>query len=192
MPIGLKGNTDGSGAIQIGGSDAISISTGLVATGSAGNLMLISSTSVPSTSGTSIDFTNIPSWVKRITVIFSGVSLSSTANLLVRVGSGSFSTTGYLSHSGILQSSAVSSTTSTSGYVLNTSGATSLTSGSLVLVTPGANIWNASGIAFVDAGTDYSLVASGTITLSGTLDRVQVTSTSTDTFDAGSINILYE
>ncbi len=29
MSIGLKGNVDGSGAIQVGGSDAISISTGL-------------------------------------------------------------------------------------------------------------------------------------------------------------------
>lgn len=29
MSIGLKGNVDGSGAVQIGGSDAISISTGL-------------------------------------------------------------------------------------------------------------------------------------------------------------------
>jgi hypothetical protein len=29
MPIGLKGNTDGSGAIQVGGSDAITLSTAL-------------------------------------------------------------------------------------------------------------------------------------------------------------------
>jgi len=29
MPIGLKGNVDGSGAIQVGGSDAITISTSL-------------------------------------------------------------------------------------------------------------------------------------------------------------------
>jgi hypothetical protein len=34
---------------------------------------------------------------------------------------------------------------------------------------------------------------SGTIALSGTLDRVRITTVNgTDTFDAGSINILYE
>lgn len=32
MSVGLKGNSDGSGAIQIGGSDAITITTGLVST----------------------------------------------------------------------------------------------------------------------------------------------------------------
>jgi hypothetical protein len=48
------------------------------------------------TSGTSKDFTDIPSWVKKITVVFSGVSLSGTAQLLVQLGtSGGLQTTSY-------------------------------------------------------------------------------------------------
>jgi len=44
MPIGLKGNTDGSGAIQVGGSDAITLSTAL-------NTTLAGSLNAPNTFG---------------------------------------------------------------------------------------------------------------------------------------------
>jgi len=44
----------------------------------------------PSTSGTSIDFTGIPSWAKRITVIFNSVSTNGISNLVLRIGNGSF------------------------------------------------------------------------------------------------------
>ena len=46
---------------------------------------------------------------------------------------------------------------------------------------------------FNQAGTYYTLVGGGNVTLSGTLDRVRITTVNgTDTFDAGSINIMYE
>ena len=59
--------------------------------------VLTSGTAVASTSGTSIDFTGLPSWVKRITVIFNGVSLSGSSNLLIQLGTGSttYTTSGY-------------------------------------------------------------------------------------------------
>ena len=46
---------------------------------------IVSGTAVASTSGTSIDFTSIPSWVKRITVMFNGVSLTGTDALLIQL-----------------------------------------------------------------------------------------------------------
>ena len=50
---------------------------------------------------TSADFTSIPSWVRRITLIFSDISLSGSDNLLIQIGdSGGLETTGYLGAGG--------------------------------------------------------------------------------------------
>jgi hypothetical protein len=57
------------------------------------NSSIVSGTTVASTSGTSIDFTSIPSWVKRVTVMFNGVSLNGAINPLIQIGSGSVTTT---------------------------------------------------------------------------------------------------
>jgi hypothetical protein len=150
-------------------------------------------TSQASTSGTSISFTSVPSWVKRITVMFNGVSLSGTANYLVQIGSGSTTTTGYISTSNLVgQSNNTNGVSSTSGYVIfdNASAANILT-GQLVITNVSGNIWIASHCAKIS--TLYTIFGAGDVTLAGTLDRVIITtSNGTDTFDAGSINILYE
>jgi hypothetical protein len=45
----------------------------------------------------------------------------------------------------------------------------------------------------ITTSTTGTITTGGSVTLSGTLDRVRITTVSgTDTFDAGSINILYE
>jgi hypothetical protein len=193
LPIGLKGNTDGSGAIQIGGSDAITIDTSLVVTMNGGvQRPLLSGTSVASTSGTSIDFTGIPSWVKRITVMFSGVSTSGTSAVILQVGySGGVETTGYVGcgHNG--PNAAVSFTTGFPCVVVATAALTY--GGNAVITTLGSNIW--SGNAMLGASsTGNAQFGGGVKTLSGgTLDRVRITTVNgTDTFDAGTVNILYE
>jgi len=48
--------------------------------------VIVSGTAVASTSGTSIDFTSIPSWVKRVTVMFAGVSTNGTGSYLIQIG----------------------------------------------------------------------------------------------------------
>jgi hypothetical protein len=153
---------------------------------------IVSGTAVASTSGTSIDFTGIPSWVKRITVMFNGVSISSTANILVQGGvSGTIDSTGYVSTSTGTSGGAGGTVSSTAGYVIRgTSGTISL-SGHMVLTLLGSNIWVSSHACSFD-GSSSSLFGGGTNTFSGTLDTIRITTTSTDTFDAGSINILYE
>lgn len=153
---------------------------------------LVSGTAVASTSGTSIDFTSIPSWVKRITVMYSGVSTSGTSLLQIQIGAGSVSNTGYLSNSyyppGPTNSGAI-----TSGFVqiatIVTAAATQ--QGFSTIVAFGSNIWVCNGLLLDDSGrTNYN---AGTKTLSGTLDRVRITTVNgTDTFDAGSINLLFE
>jgi hypothetical protein len=150
---------------------------------------LTSGTAQASTSGTSIDFTSIPSWVKRITVMLNGVSTNSTSYILVQVGSGTISTSGY---AGTCTSGASIATNSTAGFIIvyNITAA-ALTSGQVVLTTLGNNIWVESGVTA--APTLAGNYSAGSVTLSGALDRVRITTVNgTDTFDAGSINILYE
>jgi hypothetical protein len=156
--------------------------------------VLTPGTSQASTSGTSIDFTSIPSWVERITVIFSGVSTNGTSVLLVQLGdSGGIEATGYLGSASNL-STGVTSANYTTGFGCDGAArsATDVTSGFITICNLSSNTWVANGIL---ARTD----AAGTRTIAGTkgltdvLDRVRITTVNgTDTFDAGAINILYE
>jgi len=151
-----------------------------------------SKTAQNSTSGTSIDFTSIPAGVKRITVMLNNVSLSASANLRFQLGAGSVTTTGYAT-SGSYNGPSNGGVTSTSGFDLIGWGSAGLAlSGTVVFVAFGSNLWVGSG-TFGGTGQAYTAMVGGTVTLSGTLDRVRITTTNgTDTFDAGSINILYE
>lgn len=150
------------------------------------------STAVNTTSGTAIDFTSIPSWVKRITISFNGVSTNGTSNYLVRIGSGSVDATGYASAGQRIFASSSADGTSTAGFLINVANAASLISGFMILTHLGANVWAASGV-FADSPVGTTFITCGNKTLSGALDRVRLTTAiGTDTFDAGSINIFYE
>ena len=150
---------------------------------------LVSGTAVASTSGTSIDFTSIPSWVKRITVMFNGVSTNGTSLYQIQLGSGSVTTTGYIS--GTMQTTTFVS--STAGMVLlGSSTAASAYYGNIIISNITSNTWTSSSVLWNSAGATNT--SGGTSpNLSGTLDRVRITTVNgTDTFDAGSINIMYE
>jgi hypothetical protein len=151
----------------------------------------VAGTAVASTSGTSIDFTSIPSWVKRVTVMFNGVSTSGANNLLIQIGAGSVETTGYVSTGAYAgPTNSAGGTTSTAGYLIFATGAANTFSGHLVLTAVGSNVWVSSHTVGVST---FVYSGGGTKTTSGTLDRVRITTVGgTDTFDAGSINILYE
>jgi hypothetical protein len=150
-------------------------------------------TAVVSTSGTSIDFTSIPSWVKRITVMFNGVSLSGTSAFLIQLGdSGGIETTGYSGGGVRIASATVNSSAFTTGFSFNNTTAACVYGGNLILCNVSGNIWSASG-ALGGSATEFSNTTGGSKELSATLDRVRITTVNgTDTFDAGSINILYE
>lgn len=149
---------------------------------------IVSGTAVASTSGTSINFTGIPSWVKRITVMLNGVSTNGVSNLQIQIGAGSITSTGYNSAS---YTNTVKSV-STTGFQTDSSAATFVRSGLMTICTMGSNIWVASGSWASQSNSDISYFAGG-ISLGGTLDRLRITTVNgTDTFDAGTINILYE
>jgi hypothetical protein len=146
-------------------------------------------TAVASTSGTSINFTGIPSWVKRITVMFSGVSTNGSSNILVQLGASSVTTSGYLGGA----NSGGTQVNYTNGFGVRLSDtATAVVHGSVALTLVSGNSWVAAGVL---SRSDAAAVGttSGSIALGGTLDRVRITTVNgTDTFDAGTINIMYE
>jgi hypothetical protein len=129
--------------------------------------------------------------------MFNGVSTSGSARLLIQLGdSGGVETTSYSAVSYYLQSSASNGPVEeTSGFVIYWDEAAAFRSGAMVisLIDASTNTWVSTHTISIISSTDGSAVGGGTKSLSATLDRVRITTTNgTDTFDAGSINILYE
>ena len=151
-------------------------------------------TAVASTSGTAIDFTSIPSWAKRITVTFVGVSTTGTSNYLVQIGTGStptYTTSGY---SGTTGTGAGATTIAlTSGFLVTAAvTAAQFISGVTTLINQSGNNWVAFGISADSVGQRNSNLA-GSVALGAALTAIRITTvTGTDTFDAGSVNIMWE
>jgi hypothetical protein len=196
MPITINGAGTVTG-ITAGGLPDDCITTADIAAGAVTQAkrseQLTLGTAVASTSGTSIDFTGIPSWVKRVTVMFNEVSGSGTSPKLVQLGAGSIATSGYASTA--LQHNANSGTSgsgsSIAGLIVYSPQAADLLSGLMTIVLVSSNTW----VASVTYKLSTALVGygGGSVTLSGTLDRLRITTVNgTDTFDTGSINIMYE
>jgi hypothetical protein len=176
-------------SVIIDGSASVTINSGAV-------LGITSGTAVASTSGTSIDFTSIPSWVKRITVMFNGVSTSSTSLNQIQIGSGSVSTSGYSSSANYGTGAGQVTGIVTTGFVLEPAGpadAANLRSGSVILTLINANTWVSQG-NIQSSSIGYAVVSAGrSPALGGALDRIRLTTVNgTDTFDAGTVNIMYE
>jgi hypothetical protein len=143
-------------------------------------------------SGTAVDFTGIPSWVKRITVMFNGVSLSGSSNSLIQVGdNGGLEITGYQSTNTGFTGSTGTTVSSTSGFLFGGGEEPNNTSGICILTNISTNSWVFSGSGKITPTA--TCVSGGDKTLSATLDRLRITTANgTDTFDAGTINISYE
>lgn len=156
--------------------------------------VITSGTAQASTSGTSIDFTGIPSWVKRITISYSGVSTNGSSAFIVQLGSGSITTTGYISYYSYTLAGSSGTGSATSGIGVHHGGDADVHYVIIVLTLLGSNKWVSSHSGgFTNTSTNFTQSGGGGVTLGGTLDRVRCTTTNgTDTFDAGTINILYE
>jgi hypothetical protein len=187
MAITLDGTAGITASGSLTTSSSLTTGTGAVYNG------LQASTAVATTSGTSITFSSIPSWVKRITVMFQGVSTSGTSLMQIQIGAGSVTTSGYANNYSFLGASTVSTSAATSGFIVaQSSSAAQIESGFVALCLLGSNNWVESGNV-AETGGARICVSAGSIALGGTLDRVVLTTVNgTDTFDAGSINILYE
>lgn len=190
----LTGDTSGSVTVTVPAVAGSNTATIGAATGT--HYPFTAGTAVASTSGTSIDFTSLPSWIKRITIVMSGVSTNGTAFGRLRLSTGgTFATSGYVTNAANIQGSGNTGvSTSTAGFDFLANLAAYTCSGAVRFTLLSGNTWVCEGLigSGTSAPTPFITVA-GTVTLSGTLDGVRITSTNgTDTFDAGSINILYE
>lgn len=160
---------------------------------------IVMGTMQASTSGTSIDFTSIPAGVKKITVLFDGVSSDSTGHCQIQIGdSGGLEASGYVSMtSAVINAGASASIVSTTSFQLIGGAASRKLYGviTLALVDAASFRWAASGNVYLWAdGTvtnDYMMALAGSKSLSAELDRISLV-LSAGNYDAGSINIQYE
>ena len=159
-----------------------------------GTSLITSGTVQNTTSGTSITFTGIPSWAKRITIMLNGVSTNGSSLPQIQIGSGSVTTSGYASSTqNFYANGAFQLLYYTSGFVIADSSASDARTGTLTLTLFSANNWIAVGSFTTSSSGSSNCVQGLSPTLSGALDRIVLTTVNgTDTFDAGSINILYE
>ena len=149
-----------------------------------------------SASGTAVDFTGIPSYAKRITVMFQGVSTTGTSNYVVRIGNSTFTITGYVSAMTYVNTTPSNSTVGTSdttGYILTRdTGATVSFTGEMRICLLSNYVYVATFNAIGGTGGP-TYQGSGFLNLGSVLDRVRITTLGgTDTFDAGTVNIMWE
>jgi hypothetical protein len=187
----LTGDTSGQVTISapaVAGSNTLTLQAA-TATNSVNTL----STAQNTTSGTSIDFTGLPAWVKRITVMFNGVSTNSSSAVQVQFGTGSttYTTTGYsVIYSYQANAALVSTGAYTTGFGTYFGGAVDARTGHFIFTNITGNTWIGTGTIAVANST---IVTGGSIALAAALTAVRITTVNgTDTFDAGSVNILYE
>jgi hypothetical protein len=153
---------------------------------------LTSGTAVTLTNQTSVDFTGIPSTAKRITVMMSGISTSGTSNIQIQVGSTTITTSGYVSQAW----SSLGSGVTTSGLILTqiNSNATYSFNAVVVLSLLNNNIWISNQMVSYANTNSNGFGGNGvTPSLASALDRIRLTTINgADTFDAGTVNIMWE
>jgi hypothetical protein len=203
-PLPLKGTTSGTVSLAVpavAGTNTITFpsGTGTVAVqGLSSNIT--NGTVVNATSGTSITFTGIPSWAKRVTVMFNGVSTTGSSEVQIQLGYASgFVTSGYTGSSAFISVANSGSrnytTFGSAGFlffnsIIDTNNRDGFTT--INLFDSSTNRWVAEGSLGTNNETLLSTTV-GTVALPGTLTQVRVTTVNgTDTFDAGSINIMWE
>ena len=193
----VTSDLSGSLALQANGTTvATASSSGLaISTYNPSASLITSGTAVASTSGTSIDFTSIPSWVKRITVMYSGVSVNAATTPMIQLGTaGGVVSTGYV-QAGWYTGTGGNFTNGTTGFgILGSSlvSSTNTFNGSYIFTLLNNNTWTGQGIFYVGVNL-YCCFCAGTVPLGGALTFIRNTTLSgTASFSAGSINILYE
>lgn len=210
MPLTISSNPSGSGTFtvqnpasasnrtltlpdattELVGTDATQTLTNKTIAGGA----ITRATAVASTSGTSIEFTGIPSWAKKVTVMLSGVSTTGTASMQISLGdSGGIEFSGYSGVAAISGGGGTAQTLLSGSFLIydNAGAASNVYSGSLILTNLTGNTWVAQGVFGDSANAGLSWVG-GSKTLSDVLDRIRITMNGVDTFDAGQINVMWE
>jgi hypothetical protein len=156
---------------------------------------VINRSTAQSASGTSVDF-SIPIGANRITVMLTGVSTNGTSGFRFQLMVGGVAvTTNYTATQPVISGTAITTApaTITNGFACPTVGTGSSTHGQIVLCSLNTSTWVANGLFYDSNPTERVTISVGRASSVGTVDGIRVTTSGgTDTFDAGSINILYE
>jgi hypothetical protein len=154
---------------------------------------LVRGTALDTTSGTSFDFTSIPSNVKRITFMLDGVSTNGTSPIIIQLGdSGGIEITDYYGSASEIRGTPTSTSFTTGFGLVQSPAAGNFYYGIVTIANVSGNLWvySFTGSSIVETQT---YLGGGSKTLSATLDRIRLTTSGgANTFDAGKINILYE
>lgn len=183
--VGMVATADDNGHMLVWNGTAFALPANLAA--GSGNAQFGSSSEIATTSGTAFDFNGLPAWVTAIDLLMFGVSLSGTDNFLVQIGpSSGVETTGYVSQTG----NRFGEASSTSGFSLNGNGNANLADFNVALrcVSADRTRWL---MTLSGAQGGFPFFGGGRKTLAGPLDRVRLTRTGANTFDAGSVRLLY-
>ena len=188
----LTGDT--SGQVTIAAPAVAGTNTLTLQAATATNSVNTLSTAVASTSGTTIDFTSLPSWIKRITVMLSAVSTNGAGNMRIQIGTGGTPTTsGYVCMSMNIAVAGNAALSGTAGFDAFIGTASYSINGAIRIQNITGNTWVAEGTLGNVTTTSNLASIAGTVTLGGALNFLRFTTTTgTDTFDAGTVNILYE
>ena len=187
------------GYLKVNGTTAATITTSGITGNLVGNVTgsltaggSLTLATAQTASGTSVDFTGIPSWAKRITVMFNGISTNGSSNYLLQLGTSTgITTSGYLGACNYASTAVVNPN---NGLIIQTNiGVSSTSFGSINILLISGNNWISSGIIVASNVLNSGSYSGGSVLLSGTFDRIRITTVNgTDTFDAGTINISYE
>lgn len=143
-----------------------------------------------STGATSYTVTGLPTGVKEIDFAYGGISTNGTATTMLRVGpSGGVVNAGY---AGALDDGAAVSNPTDGFYIDNIGAAAAIRHGraTLRLIDPATNTWSWNSQTYSSESGRNGRFSSGTISLSGPLERFQLIGNGTDTFDAGKLNYI--
>ena len=180
--------------ILVDGVDVVTIDkVGGITKGSVQQMPVLG-TAVTPVGVTLVDFTAIPAWVNEVVLPISSLSTSGSNNLILQLGSGSVETSGYAgANLYMLAGSATQGSNHSTSFTLFINiVAASIMQGIITLVRVSGNTW-AFQSNLSRSGDIAANISSGTKTLAGALDRVRLTTVGgTDTFDAGTVNILYK
>jgi hypothetical protein len=188
----VTGNLSVTGSATVAG--ALSV-TGALSVGGNEVRQLTAATSKSASGVSSVIFNDIPSWVKRVTIMFHNITFNSAFDNIVQLGTGTSASptiiaSGYNGGASRLSSSGTNGTNRTDGFIVKTDNVSSVLSGNMVITKLTGNTWVASAVFGLSANT-YTSISGGSIALANPLTQVQFAS-GASTFTGGSVNIMYE
>lgn len=140
-----------------------------------------------STSGTTVDFTGVTAGIDQFKIVFDRVSVTSSDEILIRLGTGGGPTYLATGYEGAAASTGASAANSTSFNINVSSGATDTWSGTATFDKMSDNTWIISGGIAEDNNTSGRVSFDGVVDLPAALTAIRVLNNGASTFDNGRI-----